>query len=169
MGRESFPYAVVVWLCGRIRERSAIHLLWQSFSRLFRRDGLPNAVDIGRVDVVRLQVIRSLPVYPRSLFPMSSSAQSALFDESRLPGNGLNGTSGAFSVEASGRRLIVNADDLGMSQAISEAIFQGHLRGIVTSASLLVNFADSERAARRARELPEGVVRCPTHVLSIPN
>ena len=86
---------------------------------------------------------------------MSTSAQPAVFDESRFLVNGVNGTSEAFSAEASGRRLIVNADDLGMSEAISEAIFQGHLRGIVTSASLLVNFADSERAARRARELPD--------------
>ena len=36
------------------------------------------------------------------------------------------------------RFLIVNADDLGLSAAVNEGIFEAHERGIVTSASLMV-------------------------------
>jgi predicted glycoside hydrolase/deacetylase ChbG (UPF0249 family) len=50
--------------------------------------------------------------------------------------------------------LIVNADDLGMSPGINRAIFLGHERGIVTSASLLATGAAFEGAI-------EGLAGCP--------
>lgn len=50
------------------------------------------------------------------------------------------------------RRLIVNADDLGLSAGVNEAIEECHVHGIVTSASLLVDGAAAEDAAARARE-----------------
>src|SRR5690348_3827114 len=38
------------------------------------------------------------------------------------------------------RRLIVNADDFGMSERVNRGILAGHRTGIVTSASLLVRW-----------------------------
>lgn len=57
------------------------------------------------------------------------------------------------------RRLIINADDLGINQQRSHGIFLCHEQGIVTSASLIPNCSDSDRAARYAgeRDLPTGL------------
>jgi hopanoid biosynthesis associated protein HpnK len=52
------------------------------------------------------------------------------------------------------RRLIVNADDFGRSQSINRAVIQAHQRGILTTASLMVNGAAAEEAAALAREHP---------------
>lgn len=38
------------------------------------------------------------------------------------------------------KRLIVNADDLGRTPGINEGIFDAHRRGIVTSATMMVNY-----------------------------
>lgn len=38
------------------------------------------------------------------------------------------------------KRLIVNADDLGRTEGINRGVFDAHARGIVSSASLMVNF-----------------------------
>jgi predicted glycoside hydrolase/deacetylase ChbG (UPF0249 family) len=43
--------------------------------------------------------------------------------------------------------LIVNADDLGLTPGINRGIFEAHERGIVTSASLMVDEPASEEAA----------------------
>lgn len=52
------------------------------------------------------------------------------------------------------KRLIVNADDLGLSHGITDAILQCHAKGIVTSASFMVNQPASEYAAERLRKYP---------------
>jgi predicted glycoside hydrolase/deacetylase ChbG (UPF0249 family) len=52
------------------------------------------------------------------------------------------------------RHLIVNADDLGASPGITRGILEAHTRGIVTSASLMVETAHSAAAASAARALP---------------
>jgi len=52
------------------------------------------------------------------------------------------------------RRLIVNADDFGRSQAINAAVVRAHRDGILTSASLMVNEPASAEAAVLARENP---------------
>lgn len=49
------------------------------------------------------------------------------------------------------RLVIVNADDLGMSAEIDRGILEAHDRGIVTSASLLVDAPDAEAAVQQAR------------------
>ena len=54
----------------------------------------------------------------------------------------------------SAKRLIVNADDLGLSCGISDAIFQCHAKGIVTSASLMVNQPATAHAVERLRDYP---------------
>ncbi len=57
------------------------------------------------------------------------------------------------------RRLIINADDLGITPQRSHGIFLCHEHGIVSSATISPNFSDSQRAARHAREkgLPSGL------------
>ncbi len=52
------------------------------------------------------------------------------------------------------RRLIVNADDFGRSDAINQAVIQAHCEGILTSASLMVNEPACAEAARLARAHP---------------
>jgi len=52
------------------------------------------------------------------------------------------------------KRLIVTADDFGMSPGINRGIVQAHRGGILTSASLLVNRPASEEAAAAGRACP---------------
>jgi hypothetical protein len=48
------------------------------------------------------------------------------------------------------RLLIVNADDLGCSRGVNRGIIEAHERGIVTSASLMVNRPAASEAAEYA-------------------
>src|SRR5207302_1938486 len=48
--------------------------------------------------------------------------------------------------------LVVTADDLGLSPAVTRGIIEAHRKGIVRSASLLVTFDASAEGAARARE-----------------
>jgi len=52
------------------------------------------------------------------------------------------------------RRLIVNADDFGLSTGANHAIIRAHREGILTSASLMVNEPGFEEAVALARENP---------------
>lgn len=54
------------------------------------------------------------------------------------------------------RVLIVNADDFGLSEAVNAGVIEGHQRGIVTSASLMVMGAAAEAAATYGRS-PSGL------------
>lgn len=49
-------------------------------------------------------------------------------------------------------RLIINADDLGVNPQRTHGIFQCWEFGVVTSASMFANMADSQDAAKRAKE-----------------
>ncbi len=51
-------------------------------------------------------------------------------------------------------RIIVNADDLGMSEAVNEAIFQGIQRGVITSATMLANGPAIKAAAQSLHLFP---------------
>jgi hopanoid biosynthesis associated protein HpnK len=51
-------------------------------------------------------------------------------------------------------RLIVNADDFGLSPAVNEAVIRAHREGILTSASLMVNEPGLDEAVKLARENP---------------
>jgi len=58
------------------------------------------------------------------------------------------------------RRLIINADDFGLSAGVNRGILEAHRAGTVGSASLLVNapgFADAVQAARAAPGLDVGL------------
>jgi predicted glycoside hydrolase/deacetylase ChbG (UPF0249 family) len=52
------------------------------------------------------------------------------------------------------KRLIVNADDFGRTAGINRGIVLAHERGIVTSATLMVNYAPAAEAAELARKKP---------------
>ena len=51
--------------------------------------------------------------------------------------------------------LIVNGDDFGASHGINRGMLEAHRRGILTSASLLVNTPASEEAAALSRTVPD--------------
>jgi hopanoid biosynthesis associated protein HpnK len=53
------------------------------------------------------------------------------------------------------RRLIVNADDFGLSHSINQAVIRAHREGILTTTSLMVNEAGFEEAVQLARENPK--------------
>lgn len=55
---------------------------------------------------------------------------------------------------AAERLLIVNADDLGLSEGVNRGIVEAHQRGIVTSASLMVLAPAAADAAAMARAQP---------------
>lgn len=52
------------------------------------------------------------------------------------------------------RRLIVSADDFGLSEEVNEAIEIAHRDGLLSTASLMVAGPASMDAVRRARRLP---------------
>src|SRR5262245_58439511 len=58
------------------------------------------------------------------------------------------------------RRLIVDADDLGFTEGVNRGILEAHERGIVTSASLMVDRPGTAPAvdlASGARRLADGL------------
>jgi hopanoid biosynthesis associated protein HpnK len=56
---------------------------------------------------------------------------------------------------AKATKLIVTADDFGLSNEVNEAVERGHRDGILSAASLMVGAPAREDAVRRARELPK--------------
>jgi hopanoid biosynthesis associated protein HpnK len=52
-------------------------------------------------------------------------------------------------------RLIVNADDFGLSHSVNEAVIRAHREGILTTASLMVNEPAFDKAVKLAREHPK--------------
>jgi predicted glycoside hydrolase/deacetylase ChbG (UPF0249 family) len=55
---------------------------------------------------------------------------------------------------SSSRKLIVNADDFGLSSGVNEGVAAAHENGIVTSASLMVRWPAAAEAAAYARSHP---------------
>jgi hopanoid biosynthesis associated protein HpnK len=53
------------------------------------------------------------------------------------------------------RRLVVNADDFGLSPSVNEAVIRAHREGILTTASLMVNEAGFDEAVKLAKENPK--------------
>ena len=53
------------------------------------------------------------------------------------------------------RFLVVNADDLGLSESVDDGIFAAHSEGVVTSASLMVRQGAAPAAAERAGGHPK--------------
>ena len=63
------------------------------------------------------------------------------------------------------RRLIVNADDLGMTAGVNRAIRETHASGVVTSATLMASGAAFRDAVELARSTPRLSVGC--HVVLV--
>ena len=63
------------------------------------------------------------------------------------------------------RRLIINADDFGLTAGVNRAIIEAHTRGIVTSSTLMATGPAFEDAVRLAKETPLLSVGC--HVVLI--
>lgn len=61
--------------------------------------------------------------------------------------------SGAATAASDGRRVVINADDFGLTDAINRGIGEAFAAGGVSSASALVNTAGWPDAARRTRAL----------------
>jgi chitin disaccharide deacetylase len=53
------------------------------------------------------------------------------------------------------RFLVVNADDLGLSEVVNAGVLRAHEDGVVTSASLMVRQAAAPDAVKRVRQHPE--------------
>lgn len=63
------------------------------------------------------------------------------------------------------RRLIINADDFGLTSGINRAIVEAHQRGVVTAATLMANGRAFEEAAKLAPTVPQLSVGC--HVVLV--
>ena len=63
------------------------------------------------------------------------------------------------------RRLIVNADDFGLTQGVNRAIVEAHCHGIVTSATLMANGRAFEDAVERATSTSRLSIGC--HVMLV--
>ena len=63
------------------------------------------------------------------------------------------------------RRLIINADDFGLTSGVNRAILEAHQRGVVTSATLMAGGRAFEEAAKLAGNVPQLSVGC--HVVLV--
>src|SRR5690349_13005757 len=63
------------------------------------------------------------------------------------------------------RRLIVNADDFGLTSGVNRGILEAHLHGIVTSATLMACGTKFQEAASVAAQAPNLSVGC--HVVLV--
>jgi hopanoid biosynthesis associated protein HpnK len=52
------------------------------------------------------------------------------------------------------RKLIITADDFGLSLPVNEAVESAHLAGVLSAASLMVGAPETDDAVERARKLP---------------
>lgn len=58
------------------------------------------------------------------------------------------------------RRLIINADDFGLTSGVNRAVVEAHERGVVTSATLMATGQAFEDAVQRAQLTPRLAVGC---------
>jgi chitin disaccharide deacetylase len=63
------------------------------------------------------------------------------------------------------RRLVVNADDLGFTSGVNQAIVKSHMSGIVTSATLMANGPAFSEIKELAKQLPNLSIGC--HIVLI--
>jgi len=89
----------------------------------------------------------------------SSETPSAAFAESRGGASALlpetqNDTVTPATLKSKPLRVIINADDFGMSEEVNEAVIRAYKEGVLTSTSLMVSGTAFEQAVRLAKENP---------------
>lgn len=52
------------------------------------------------------------------------------------------------------KRLIINADDFGYSHAVNLGIAKSHIKGVLTSTTLMANMAGTEHAVELSKQMP---------------
>jgi len=52
------------------------------------------------------------------------------------------------------KRIIINADDFGLSEGVNKAVVQAHTDGVLTSATIMANMPAAEEAVEMAKKLP---------------
>jgi len=72
---------------------------------------------------------------------------------------------GRHKPEAPRKRLIVTADDFGLSESVNEGVERAHRDGVLTSASLMVAGPAAADAVRRAKAMP--ALRVGLHLVAI--
>jgi predicted glycoside hydrolase/deacetylase ChbG (UPF0249 family) len=65
------------------------------------------------------------------------------------------------------RRLIINADDLGLTSGVNRAIFEANTGGVVTSATLMANSAAFSNAVEGLRSLPAARLSVGCHLVLV--
>ena len=66
------------------------------------------------------------------------------------------------------KKLIVNADDFGFTHDVNRGILEAHLKGIVTSTTLMANGSAFDDAVRLARQTPTLDVGCHLTLVGAP-
>ena len=85
---------------------------------------------------------------PSAAFAQSKGSASALLPETQ------NDNLTLTAHPQKQLRLIINADDFGMSEEVNEAVIRAYREGVLTSTSLMVTGAAFEQAVRLAKENP---------------
>lgn len=52
------------------------------------------------------------------------------------------------------KQLVINADDFGLSRGVNKGIVEGHIKGVLTSATIMANMPAAKEAVELARKLP---------------
>lgn len=59
-----------------------------------------------------------------------------------------------FKISNGVKKLIINADDFGLTGGVNRGIIEGHQKGVITSTTLMANMLGFEDAVRLARQNP---------------
>ena len=65
------------------------------------------------------------------------------------------------------KRLIINADDFGLTAGVNRAIAEAHQRGVVTSASMMASGAEFDQAVALAGTLPQLSIGCHVDLIQL--
>jgi hopanoid biosynthesis associated protein HpnK len=91
---------------------------------------------------------RAFSEQPSAAFAQSRGSASALLPETR------NDNVTPSALKSTQRRLIINADDFGMSEEVNEAVIRAYKEGVLTSTSLMVTGPAFAQAVKLAKENP---------------
>jgi hopanoid biosynthesis associated protein HpnK len=53
------------------------------------------------------------------------------------------------------KRIIINADDFGISSGVNKAVAQAHTNGVLTSATIMANMPAADEAVKMAKQMPD--------------